>query len=165
MTEQDQCERCGRRHRTLTSCVGSEEYREKRRAYHKTPEAKARRRRLAANPTPTQVARKLRSAAAVSGYEITAEERDERLDEQGHCCAVCRRPFRAPTWHLNCTFSGKLVGRRIPRVLVDHDHDTGLVRGLLCNWCNRNIMPLFDNHREVMTRASQYGLQGGWSTE
>ena len=103
--------------------------------------------------------------AVQSGYEITVEERDERLDEQGHCCAVCRRPFRVPVWHLVCVFSGKLVGRRLPRVLVDHDHETGLTRGLLCNWCNRNIMPLFDDHLDVMIRARQYRDQKGWTTE
>jgi len=116
--------------------------------------------------TPAAVARQLRATEAISGYRITVEERDERLDEQGHRCAVCGRPFRTPNWHLNCHFTGTLTGRRVKTSpQVDHDHKTGLVRGLLCRWCNRYIVSLFDRHPEVMAKARKYIANGGWRTE
>ncbi len=160
-----QCERCGRRHRVPNACQGTAEYRERRRLYHQTPAAKARRREYAKHPTSAMVAARLKQREKEMGYSITVEERDERLDEQGHRCAICRRPFRAPAWHLVCTFAGKLLGRRVPRVLVDHDHDTGATRGLLCNWCNRTIMPLFDRYPDRMAAARRYKAAGGWETE
>lgn len=51
----------------------------------------------------------------VRTYGITRAERDALAVRQGQACAICRR-------------SGKLH--------VDHDHATGVVRGLLCQHCN-----------------------------
>jgi DNA-binding sugar fermentation-stimulating protein len=48
------------------------------------------------------------------------------LAEQGGLCAVCKQP---PTQNnTRAHWDGKLC--------VDHCHDTGRVRGLLCNDCN-----------------------------
>jgi hypothetical protein len=100
-----------------------------------------------------------------SGYQITVEERDARLDEQGHRCAVCRRPFRLPKWHLKCTFKGKLVGRRIGPASVDHDHVSGDIRGLLCPWCNRTVVDLVEKHPITVSAAQRYFRNGGWTTD
>jgi hypothetical protein len=51
-------------------------------------------------------------------YGITAEEADAILEEQGGVCAICRM---APAQH------------------VDHDHETGAVRALLCFNCNGGL--------------------------
>ena len=52
-------------------------------------------------------------------YGITAEEYDAMLESQGNVCAICKKP--QPTKR---------------RLSVDHDHETGKVRGLLCTTCN-----------------------------
>lgn len=54
-------------------------------------------------------------------FGITIEEYDRMLSEQDGLCAICRKPP---------------INRRLA---VDHDHDTGLVRGLLCPPCNRAL--------------------------
>lgn len=54
-------------------------------------------------------------------YGITIEDYDRMLEEQGGLCAICRNP---PITY---------------RLAVDHDHDTGAVRGLLCPPCNRAL--------------------------
>ncbi len=61
----------------------------------------------------------MRAAHLKRKYGITPEEYDARLAEQGVGCAVCGRPPKP----------GKSLH-------VDHDHETGYVRGLLCFSCN-----------------------------
>lgn len=70
-------------------------------------------------------------------YGITAAQYDELLAYQGGVCAVCPRP------------PGKT------RLNVDHDHKTGLVRGLLCWQCNRRLIA---NHHdsELLHRGAEY---------
>lgn len=51
-------------------------------------------------------------------YGIDLAHYDMLLAEQGGCCAICRRPPKRK------------------RLVVDHDHVTGAVRGLLCVGCN-----------------------------
>jgi hypothetical protein len=52
-------------------------------------------------------------------FGITLEEYKAILAAQGHKCPVCLKP---------------LSGISNP---VDHDHKTGVVRGILCTYCNR----------------------------
>lgn len=108
-------------------------------------------------PTPAAVRTALRRQGERNGYEITVEDRDRLLDEQGHCCAVCKRPFRPPPWHLDCAFDGKVVGRRVgTSPAVDHNHGNGRVRGLLCRFCNRQVVPMVERHREAVETALVY---------
>lgn len=51
-------------------------------------------------------------------YGITSDDYDEMLIEQNGVCGICGQP---PTTR---------------RLCIDHDHETGIVRGLLCNECN-----------------------------
>lgn len=56
-------------------------------------------------------------------FSITPEEYAQILAEQGGGCGICGR---APT-----------VGKRHA---VDHDHQSGFVRGLLCYPCNKRVV-------------------------
>lgn len=64
-------------------------------------------------------------------YGLTEDDYDWKLREQDYRCAICRK-------HQNET--GKVL-------VVDHDHDTGKVRGLLCNSCNTRLGICHDNPR------------------
>lgn len=74
-------------------------------------------------------------------YDITAAEYDALLAWQGGRCAICGKQPR---------------GRRLA---VDHDHASGLVRGLLCandEWgCNMSLRILLDS-LEIAQRALAY---------
>ena len=63
-------------------------------------------------------------------YGITPSQYDAMLAAQNGCCAVCESPDSKRQDH---------------RLMVDHDHQTGEVRGLLCNPCNVAIGLLGDN--------------------
>lgn len=77
--------------------------------------------------------RRVKSRYGASPKEIKA------LDKaQGKKCAICESPFK--------------VGRRPD---VDHDHDTGKVRGLLCNSCNRGIA-WFEENIDMLESAIEY---------
>lgn len=61
-------------------------------------------------------------------YGITTEQYDEMLINQNGLCAVCHELCR----------SGK-------RLAIDHDHNSGVVRGLLCSGCNLALGSLREN--------------------
>jgi hypothetical protein len=72
-------------------------------------------------------------------YGITQEQFDAMLERQGNRCAICRTDTPCPTsgkaWH------------------IDHCHETGRVRGLLCNSCNRGIGQLGDDPDRLESAA------------
>lgn len=68
-------------------------------------------------------------------YGITQEQYDAMAQKQNQVCAICHRPPK--------------------RVLVvDHDHITGDIRGLLCDRCNVGLGWLKD--WDWTTKANRY---------
>ena len=57
-------------------------------------------------------------------YGITIEDYELMLAAQGGVCAICHQPETSAQ------------AGRIRRLAVDHNHETGAVRGLLCSACN-----------------------------
>lgn len=73
-------------------------------------------------------------------YRLTVAQFDALLAQQGGACAICRR--REP-------------GGRWNQFVVDHDHDTGAIRGLLCDPCNRGL-GFFQESSSLLSRAAAY---------
>lgn len=65
-------------------------------------------------------------------YGLTVDQYDALLEKQGGGCAICLKPMPEEG-------SGHL------RLCVDHCHDTGEVRGLLCMRCNTALGALGDS--------------------
>jgi hypothetical protein len=78
-------------------------------------------------------------------YSMTWEVYDEMYKEQNGCCKIC---------------STKYPSRGRDRLVVDHDHETNLVRALLCNKCNLALGLLQDNVKNVLN-AYNYLKKGG----
>jgi hypothetical protein len=77
-------------------------------------------------------------------YSITGEQYDALLASQGGVCASCKKP-ESHTYP-----SGK-----VKALAVDHDHETGEIRGLLCFNCNQGI-GRFRNDPAVLRAAADY---------
>lgn len=61
-------------------------------------------------------------------YNLTVAEYESMYYNQHGLCAICHKP----------EIQGRLLA-------IDHDHDTGIVRGLLCGKCNQGIGYLQDD--------------------
>lgn len=75
-------------------------------------------------------------------FDLTIEEYEQLLAAQGGRCAICRREPGKISLH------------------VDHDHETGEVRGLLCFRCNGGAGQ-FKEDVELLARAIDYLDSGG----
>lgn len=67
-------------------------------------------------------------------YGLTLEDYECMLADQGGACAICGAPPKRNRLH------------------VDHDHKTGVVRGLLCARCNSSL----EWHLQFAQSAAQY---------
>lgn len=71
-------------------------------------------------------------------YSLTLENWNKMFDEQNGVCAICERA---------CTTRKRLA--------VDHDHETGQIRGLLCNRCNISLGG-FKDSLTLLQKAVKY---------
>ena len=76
-------------------------------------------------------------------FGISLADYNAMLKAQGGTCAICRRPE---------TF--KLAGKARPRLSVDHDHQTGKIRGLLCHKCNRGLGNFEDDVKRLLAAGA-----------
>lgn len=72
-------------------------------------------------------------------YGLTMEMYDAILEGQGGVCAICKEPHK--------------TGDRTARLGVDHDHESGRVRGLLCRTCNVGLGAARDDATLLRTMA------------
>lgn len=68
-------------------------------------------------------------------YGIGLVEFEQMMTKQNGVCAICLKP---ETRKNN-------TGLAITKLSVDHCHETGKVRGLLCNSCNIAMGKFYDN--------------------
>jgi hypothetical protein len=60
------------------------------------------------------------------------------------------------TQHGRCAICGRDLSTLPPKkVHIDHDHKTGIVRGILCHWCNLGIGK-FKDDPSALRRAFAY---------
>lgn len=79
-------------------------------------------------------------------YGITDEVMVFLIAQQDNKCGICKRAFMA---------DGGYHKKGVVSSCVDHDHETGKVRGILCNRCNR-AMGMFDDKIEYLRAAAEY---------
>lgn len=85
-------------------------------------------------------AKKEKDKTLRSKYGITLKDWQRIFQEQGECCAICKS--KTPNHG-----SGQFV--------VDHDHEFGTIRGILCGKCNVMLGQANDDHG-ILFDAAMY---------
>ncbi len=85
-----------------------------------------------------------RDRQLMKAFGITQDQFDQMLKDQGGGCAICKRPE-----------TGKSRTKKIKSLSVDHCHDTGEIRGLLCFDCNVSLGKMGDSP-ERLEAAARY---------
>lgn len=73
-------------------------------------------------------------------HGITADQYDQMLADQGFQCAICGEPHK---------------DEKFKRLHVDHCHETGKIRGLLCTLCNTALGKMKDDP-DRLRKAADY---------
>lgn len=106
--------------------------------------ADARRKELAALKDPLETAARSRAHHLRTKYGISVDEFDKLWDAQDGKCQICSKAM-----------SNNVRVNEPDKVQIDHCHDTGRVRGLLCFSCNTGIGKLQDSV-ELLEKAIDY---------
>lgn len=118
------------------------------RKYAASPKGKA-----AARASDARMRAKPGAAAAARRHHIkknfglTVEQLQQMYENQEGLCAICST--------LMLLEAGGASSRSPRHAVIDHDHATGKVRGLLCRCCNTGIGMLRDSAR-LATNAATY---------
>lgn len=81
----------------------------------------------------------LRRAHLLKKYGMAPEDWDRMFAEQNGCCAIC----------------GRHEDDSVGRLHVDHCHDTGRIRALLCQACNVTLGKMRESP-ELLRAAADY---------
>lgn len=81
---------------------------------------------------------KFREKFTLKKYGLTEREYTRKLIEQNGVCAICNKQETSQR-----------------QLAVDHNHETGEIRGLLCGNCNRGLGH-FQENLEILDKAKDY---------
>ena len=93
-----------------------------------------------AKANPTKVAAHSRKTKLKDKYGLSPSEYDAMLTSQGGGCAIC---------------GGQ--SKRDRPLDIDHCHETGKVRGLLCDMCNKAIGMFYDSPKLLFNALAYLG--------
>jgi len=83
---------------------------------------------------------KTRAIGIFRRFGITSQDYDKMYKNQKGVCAICKNKEICP---------------RHKHLSVDHNHETGKIRGLLCNTCNK-ALGLFKENPQYLKNAVKY---------
>ena len=115
------------------------------------PERRARDAELARNWRKANPEKAHRSKLK-SLYGITGDEYDAMLEAQDYKCLVCGQEHYETPMREGADTGPTATQSRLA---VDHCHDTGTVRGLLCTTCNAGLGYFYDDP-ELLWAAADY---------
>jgi len=77
-------------------------------------------------------------------YNMSVDKYEKILDAQNYVCKICGK--RETDKHQNGEYKD---------LSIDHNHNTGKIRGLLCQKCNRGLGS-FDDDPILLKKAAKY---------
>ena len=84
-----------------------------------------------------------------AGFKLKLDDWAQMYEDQDGRCAICRQPE-----------TREYATAGVCELCIDHDHDTGKVRALLCDACNTGIGRLNDDISRVW-EALEYLVKHG----
>ncbi len=114
---------------------------EMQQAYREQPHVQAMRKQYASRwrlENPEKYKASIRNSYLKKFYGITTEYYENLLVDQGGGCAICN----------------KSPEDNRKRLAVDHCHDSGIIRGLLCHDCNTGLGKFKDNTNILLAAGS-----------
>lgn len=114
--------------------------------YHKNPKKAMAYRLKYRIANPEKTSRVVRANQLKSKYGINQQDYNNMLKEQNGVCAICGLPEKAN----NPNNNGKKKG-----LSIDHCHETGKVRGLLCGNCNTGL-GYFKDNLDLLASTTSY---------
>jgi len=91
---------------------------------------------------PTKVKDTQRKTHYKLSYGMPLWEIEQRVEKQDYLCAICKRQTKG-------------LGRGKYGLCVDHNHNTGQIRELLCGQCNLGLGYFYENP-EALRKAAEY---------
>ena len=131
----ERCPACRAARKRATDSAKSKRWREANSDY----QAAYMRRYHQAHKNDPEYRRMRREAFLVYKYGITQAHLEELLDKQHHRCAICAGQRNGPGTRLH----------------IDHCHESGRIRGLLCTKCN-TALGLLDDDAGRAEAVAQY---------
>lgn len=92
-----------------------------------------------------RVTRKKTNQPVVHLLGLTQDEYNRKFEAQGGVCAICGQPETGTAG----------VYKTPRRISIDHNHDTGQIRDLLCYQCNSGL-GYFKDNPELLEKAANY---------
>jgi len=77
-------------------------------------------------------------------YNITKEEWERIYQDQNGKCFICERTEK------------QIKNSHSKYLAVDHEHNTGKIRGLLCTNCNRQLSAFLKDDPKIILRVYEY---------
>lgn len=133
------CRKCEREYMSKKRAINPELYAEKSRAWSKSHPAQ---RNATKRAWRINNPRKHKSYVLKRTYGITLDQYETMLAAQNGVCAICKT---------------HTTDNRGQRLHVDHCHQTGKVRGILCGKCN-SILGFVDDNPDWLDKAKAYLL-------
>jgi len=91
-------------------------------------------------------------------FGITVDDYYDMVKKQGNRCAICGKNETSQAYN---RFKNK---KTIKRLSVDHDHDTGHIRGLLCSRCNSMLGNVYDDPK-ILKKCVEYIIEEDYKDE
>lgn len=99
-------------------------------------------------PNESRVCRKCGTEYPITEFRFTSKATNKRHNICKHCRQIHRKFVREAKQHYDellkkqnnsCAICGITADESNDKLIIDHNHDTLIVRGIVCSYCNKGL--------------------------